>query len=97
MTYYLYRGEWYEIDREDGSTMEPLVEDMLNWGDLEDVLLSTAEEMYGTLAAIVEGMYYDGADRVLDGIMERTMAACEEGFDSIVLPLVDEVREEAEE
>ena len=32
MTYHLYRDVWYEVDHEDPSTMEDLIEDMLNYG-----------------------------------------------------------------
>ncbi len=94
MTYHLYRDVWYEVDHEDPSTMEDLIEDMLNYGDLDDVFDEVARARYESVSGLAEALVHDGAEEVFDTLMEDFMQECTDNFDELVMPLVEKSQEE---
>lgn len=94
MTYHLYRDVWYGVDHEDPSTMEDLIEDMLNYGDLDDVFDEVARARYTSVSGLAEALVHDGAEDVFSTLMEDFMQECTENFDELVMPLVEKSQEE---
>ena len=94
MTYYQYRGVWYEVDRDDPSTMEPLVMDELECGDLEDVFSDVADSRYASVADLALDLLERGEERVMDEMMAVFMQRCTDEFDEIVMPHIEASQEE---
>lgn len=94
MTYYLYKGMWYGADREDPSTMEPLLMDMLECGDLEGVFSDVAESRYASVADLALDLLDRGEERVMDEMMAVFMQVCTDEFDELAMPHIEASQEE---
>lgn len=93
MTYHLYKGTWYEVDREDSSTIEPLVTDMLECGDLDGVFSDVAESRYASVADLALDLFDRGEEKVLGKMMAVFVQRCTDEFDELVMPFVEATQE----